>query len=53
MQTTKYKNKVAVVATLSHLSDGKSWIRYSSVQIIHTYANRMRGRLDDVTVMLF
>ena len=31
MQTTKYKNKVAVVATLSHLADGKSRIRYISL----------------------
>ena len=118
---------IAVVSTLSHLSDGKSWIRYiglgryflystaftnhayhcaqkticnassllktncnassqrrqaitihahdclqqsqgscikkkysmtrdslidSSVELIHTYVNRVRGRLDDVTVML-
>ena len=31
MQTAKYNNKVAVVATLSHLADGKSRIRYISL----------------------
>ena len=85
MHTTKYKNKVAVDAKLSH--DNEFWVYKcklamhahrsdqtttmlhgsgfnaltlvwrktldSSMQIIHTYVNPLRGRMDDVTDMLF
>ena len=35
------------------LFDPSHLLIHSSMQIIHTYVNRLRGRMDDVTDMLF
>ena len=40
------------VVALAHVSFVKE-LMDSSMQIIHTYVNRLRGRMDDVRGMLF